>query len=175
MIQKLIILGLLKKQPSTGYDIKKFIEKELGIFSKLETQSIYYPLKQLDKSGMVTKKVVTETKRPRHVYCITLKGQKEFERLSREALLSNRRPFIDIDIPLYFLPLLDKKKVLPLLRLRLRILQQVKTWLSAKQKELKNDPRNIQLLIQHHLKLAAAESEFLQAMVQTVKTGKTKG
>ncbi|RKY44537.1 MAG: PadR family transcriptional regulator, partial [Candidatus Omnitrophota bacterium] len=48
MIQKLVILGLLKNKPSSGYDIKKFIEKDLKIFTDLDTHSIYYPLKKME-------------------------------------------------------------------------------------------------------------------------------
>jgi DNA-binding PadR family transcriptional regulator len=103
MIQKLIILGFLKNNPSSGYDIKKFIEKELGVFSGLEMHSIYYPLKQMEKEGVITKKELNRKKHlKKSIYYITPKGEKEFINLCNQALLSKKRPFIDIDIPLYF-------------------------------------------------------------------------
>lgn len=169
MIQKLIILGLLKQKPSSGYDIKKFIGKELGIFSDLTTHSIYYPLKKMEREGLVEKKEVREDHIKKYLYRITPKGEKEFITLSRQALLSQKRPFIEIDLPLYFLSFLNKEDILPLLRLRLRFLKKVKLWLRRKRRELKNGPKNHQLLIAHHLKLANAEASFLQEMIDTVK------
>lgn len=174
MIQRLIILGILKKHPATGYDIKKFIIKELGLFSQLETKSIYYPLEKMEKEGLVKKKEVKNTRVRKYTYCITSRGEREFSRLARQSLLSQRRPFIEIDIPLYFLSFLDKKEVLPLLRLRMRFLKEAEKWLFSKQRELHDSPRNIQLLLEHHLSLIATEREFLKEMFATVKQQNTR-
>ncbi len=169
MIQKLIILGFLKKNPASGYDIKKFIKKDLGIFSQLDTSSIYYPLKKMEREGFIRKKSINQRDIKRYVYQITSKGDREFLRLCKEALVSQRRPFIELDIALYFLPFVDTKEVLPLLRLRSRFLDSVKQWLILKRKELKDSPRNLSLLIEHHFKLALAEKEFIKDMIETVR------
>ncbi|MBN2482939.1 MAG: PadR family transcriptional regulator [Candidatus Omnitrophica bacterium] len=172
MIQRFIILGILKKHPATGYDIKKFITKELGLFSQLETRSIYYPLQKMEKEGFVERKEVPQARLRKYTYCITSRGEREFSRLAKEALLSERRPFIEIDIPLYFLSFLNKEEVLPLLRLRMRFLREAENWLLTKRQELKSSPRNIQLLIGHHLGLVATERTFLKEMFDTVKQQK---
>ena len=172
MIQKLVILGLLKNKPSSGYDIKKFIEKDLKIFTDLDTHSIYYPLKKMEKEGFIKKKMLKGEKQLRkYVYFITPKGEKEFLSLCRKALLSQKRPFIDLDIPLYFLSFLSKEEIKLLLRVRLRFLERVRKWLIKKKNEFKNAPKNLLLLIQHHLKLAGAEKEFLKDMIKAIKEG----
>ncbi|MCD6583245.1 MAG: PadR family transcriptional regulator [Candidatus Omnitrophica bacterium] len=172
MIQKLVILGLLKKRPSSGYDIKKFIEKDLKIFTDLDTHSIYYPLKKMEKEGFIKKKMLKGEKQLRkYVYFITPKGEKEFLALCRETLLSQKRPFIDLDISLYFLPFLSKEEIKLLLRVRLRFLERVRKWLMKKKNEFKKAPKNLLLLIQHHLKLAGAEKEFLKDMIRAIKEG----
>ena len=56
MIQRLIILGLLKQGSLSGYDIKKKMEKDLGIFSNVESQSVYYSLRQMEREGFIQKK-----------------------------------------------------------------------------------------------------------------------
>ena len=118
-IQKLIILGILKEGPKHGYEIKKIIKKELGVFASLESKSIYYPLKIMEKRGLIRKNTTREKGRlERHVYSLTAPGNKEFLKLAMGALLSQKRPFIDIDIPLYFLPYLEKKKGFAQLRLK---------------------------------------------------------
>ena len=174
MIQKLIILGLLKNNPASGYDIKKFVEKDLHIFSQLSMSSIYYPLKRMEEEGLVKKKRLKGKRHlQREVYSITAKGNKVFTRLCREVLLSQRQPLIESDIALYFLPLLEKKEILPLLRLQLRFLEKVRVWLLKRGKdEAKNIPKNLALFTKHHLKLIIAEKEFIKDTIELVKKDK---
>lgn len=169
MIQRLIILGALKKRPSSGYDIKKFIQKELGMFSQLESKSIYYPLKKMEKEGLIEKKEEKENHLKKYIYHITPQGEKEFFRLCKETLLSQKRPFLEWDIALYFLPFLDKKEILPLLRLRLLFLEKVKKWLQEKLEEFKEAPQNFSLLVNHHLQLVLAEKDFLRNLIKVIK------
>jgi len=170
IIQKLIILGILKKGPRHGYQIKKIIKNELGLFSEPETQSIYYPLKKMEKAGLIKKEVVKTRGRLTHyTYTITPHGNKEFTRLAMQALLSRKRPFIDIDIPLYFLPYLDKKEVIARLRLRKRFLEKVKEWVEAKLSTRKELMFQQQLLLKHNLNLLSAEEKFLEGMILTMR------
>ena len=170
MIQELIILGFLKKRPASGYDIKKFIQKELGVFSHLENQSIYYPLERMEKDGRISRAQITGDQRlKKYIYSITAKGEKAFEQLCKKALLSQSRPFIELDIVLYFLPLLERKQVLPLLRLRLRFLQKAIKWLGDKDQELKDAPANLHLLLEHHRRLATTEAGFMDQVVKTLR------
>ncbi|OQX81320.1 MAG: hypothetical protein B6D56_02575 [Candidatus Omnitrophica bacterium 4484_70.1] len=170
MIQRLIILGVLKRGPSTGYDIKKFIQKELRVFSRTEEiKSVYYPLKKMEEEGLIKKRARKTNHLKKYIYYITPQGEREFFRLCRETLLSQKRPFIEWDIVLYFLPFLDKKEVLPFLRLRLRFLRKVRGWLKKKREELKQAPKNLVLLINHHLKLVGAEKEFLKNLLVIIR------
>ncbi len=169
MIQKLIILGFLKQNAATGYDIKKFIRKELGVFSELDTSSIYYPLKKMEQDKLIRKEVLKTVNIKKYIYHITPKGEKEFLKLCKQALISKRRPFIELDIPLYFLSFLDKKEIMPFLRLRSRFLDNVEKWLISKRKELKSSPYNLILLVEHHLKLAIAEKEFVKEIITFIK------
>lgn len=172
MIQKLIILGFLKKNPSSGYDIKKFINRELGVFSEPETQSIYYPLRKMEREGLIEKKEFEgATHRKKYLYSITAKGEKAFLELCKKIMLSRRRPFIETDIAFYFLPFIKKNEIIPLLRLRLRFLEKVKNWLVEKQEDLCQAPKNLTLLLEHHFKLAIAEKEFLEQMIEVIKSG----
>lgn len=174
-IQRLIILGVLKEGPKHGYQIKKIIQKEMGIFSEPEMQSIYYPLEKMQAEGLLKKKELKGEKNlNKYIYYITPSGEKEFFELCRQILLSERMPFVELDVTLYFLPFLDKKKILPLLRLRLWFLEKVKRWLLEKEKGQKEMPKNLALLIKHHFKLASAEKEFLKDMIMAIKSGEIK-
>lgn len=169
-IQKLIILGLLKKGKFSGYDIRKLIEKELGVFSQVDTKSIYYPLNKMEGEGLIEKEKVETGKYPqKYVYSITPRGEKNFFMLCKEAIRSIQRPFIELDLALYFLPLMDKKEVLPLLKLRLRLLARVKQWLDKRKKEFELAENNYTLLLQHHTHLLKAEKEFISTIIETIK------
>lgn len=169
-MQKLIILGILKEGPKHGYEIKKIIKKELGIFTSLENKSIYYPLKMMERGVLIKKNTTKERGRlERHVYSLTARGNKEFLKLAMEALLSQKRPFIDIDIPLYFLPYLEKKKVFAHLRLKKRFLEKVKGWLSNNLKGKDEFSPHQRLLLKHHLDLLNAENDFVNEVIKIVK------
>ncbi|MBD3246135.1 MAG: hypothetical protein GF333_03900 [Candidatus Omnitrophica bacterium] len=170
MIQKLTILGFLKNQPASGYDIKKFIQKELGIFSSLETQSIYYPLKKMEEAGFLRKE---ERKGEKHLkkykYYLTAAGEKEFYRLSSQALLSKKRPFMEVDIPLYFLPHLDARSLIARLRVRRQFLKKAKSWLRDKLKIQDEFLPHQRLILTHHLELLQVEENYIQEIIDHVR------
>lgn len=170
MIQKVIILGLLKRNVSSGYDIKKFMDKELGVFSNLETESIYYHLKKMEQERLIKKKVSKgQTNLKKYFYSITPKGNREFINLCNQALRSQKRPFIEIDIPLYFLPYLERKEVVARLRVRKRFLDKARQWLGDKLQGNETFPVHQKLLLKHHLNLLQAEESFLDEIVQVIK------
>ena len=170
-IQKLIILGILKQGPKHGYEIKKIIKKELEVFASLENKSIYYPLKTMKEGGLIKKKSIPKEqgKIERHVYSLTPLGNKEFLKLAMTALLSQKRPFIDIDIPLYFLPHLDKKKVFAHLRLKKKFLEKVRKWLISNLKRKDEFSPHQKLLLKHHLNLLNAEEDFVNEVIKIVR------
>jgi len=170
-IQKVIILGILKKSPCHGYEIKKITKEQLGLFTALENKSFYYPLKVMEKKGFIAKKKAKGQQRPiRYVYSITDRGEKEFFRLALDTLMSQKRPLIDIDIPLYFLPYLDKKEVSARLRLRKRFLEKVKQWLAQNLDLSKEFPLHQRMLLKHHLNLLNAEEKFVDDIMDVVKS-----
>lgn len=168
-IQNLILLGILKESPKHGYEIKKILAEKIGIYTAAENKSIYYPLKIMERKGLISKSVAAgHGKLLRYVYSITPRGEKEFNRLALEALLSQKRPFIDIDIPLYFLPHLDAHQVLARLRLRKRFLERVRSWLTQ---NLKNHQTSVHrsLLLRHHLNLLSTEEAFVGEIIRILK------
>lgn len=170
MIQRLVILGILQEQPASGYGIKKYIRTRVGPFSGLDTQSIYYPLRQLDRDGCIRKKKTSTRAHPlKSVYMITARGRKEFFTQCRQAFVSQARPFMEFDLALHFLPVLSGLELQPLLRLRLRFLTKVIQWLSSQQQE-PTAPQDA-LILEHHARLACAEKDFIQQMVCLLREG----
>ena len=130
MMQDLILLGLLKEGPKHGYEIRKTIEQELNNFANIDTTSIYYPLRRLEKKGLVTKKPGRKGKRPaKFVYKITREGEEVFERLLNNNFLTFQRPVFNVDLSLYFLPLVKSGIAQNRLRSRLRGMKKIMYWL----------------------------------------------
>lgn len=79
----LIVLGMLKKEPLSAYDIQKLVEyRNISRWVKISTPSIYKKVIQLEEKGYITGNTVKEGKMPeKAVYSLTEAGEKEFEKL----------------------------------------------------------------------------------------------
>ncbi len=79
---RLVIMGLLMKGPSHGYDLKQTLERELNPFFEVSSAPIYYTLKKLKQEGLVTKWSTVSGRRPqKYVYSLTARGQEEIKGL----------------------------------------------------------------------------------------------
>ena len=82
----LIVLGMLKKESMSAYDIQKLVEyRNISKWVKISTPSIYKKTVQLEKKGFVKGSIVKEGKMPEKViYSLTDAGQEEFEKLKQK-------------------------------------------------------------------------------------------
>ena len=95
----LIVLGMLKKEPMSAYDIQKLVEyRNISKWGKISTPSIYKKTVQLEKKGFVKGSIVKEGKMPEKViYSLTDAGQEEFEKLMLEIAAKPIRIFLDFN------------------------------------------------------------------------------
>lgn len=168
---ELLFLGLLKEGPKHGYEIKKMIEEELFLFVGLKIKSIYYPLKKMEKLGLIQKDIGREGKFPeKYVYSLTPKGDKIFEHLITESFLSIERPYFNIDLSLYFLQYVDPKIVKRQLRGRILFLKKIKTNLNKVQKKTQSAQQHLKIILEHDLDLVDAEIKSVSKLVKTLKS-----
>lgn len=87
------LLGILTLGPSSGYDIKKAMERSTDHFWREGDGSIYPILKQLLEEGLVTCELANvESDKPKKIYTITNDGQRELEDwLSQDPVLLPQR------------------------------------------------------------------------------------
>ncbi len=77
---KYVLLGLLSHNQMTGYDIKKSVATRMSYFWDLSYGQIYPTLQELEKNGLISKKVEINQNGPnRKVYTITEAGIKELQ------------------------------------------------------------------------------------------------
>ena len=81
------VLGLLSTGPMSGYDIKKRFEKIASNFWNESYGQIYPILKRLNSEGLATKAIEKQEGKPdRHIYTLTLKGQKKLMQWLKEPV-----------------------------------------------------------------------------------------
>jgi putative ABC transport system ATP-binding protein len=82
----LIVLGMLKKEPLSAYDLQKLVEyRNISKWVKISTPSIYKKVIQLEEKGYISSHIEREGKMPeKSVYSLTEKGKRQFEKLMLE-------------------------------------------------------------------------------------------
>ena len=166
---ELLFLGLLKDGPKHGYEIKRLIEEDLFPFVGLKIKSIYYPLKKMEKLGLIKKDVGREGRWPeKYVYSLTLNGEKIFDHLITESFLSIERPYFNIDLSLYFLPYVEKKIARRQLRGRNLFLRRIRRELEALQGSMKTSRKHMKVILDHDLDLVEAEIRSIGRLMETL-------
>jgi len=115
---KCALLGFLKYESKTGYELKQTMDKSTGHFWHAKQSQIYTTLKKLEEDGLVTSHPEPQESRPdRRVYTITESGEKALQ----EWLL---QPVTKLDttkhlllLKLFFSGKLEKETILTQLRL----------------------------------------------------------
>ena len=95
----LIVLGILKKESMSAYDIQKLVEyRNISKWVKISTPSIYKKVIQLEEKGYITSTQVKEGKMPeKAVYTLTDSGNSQFEKLMIEISLKPIHIFLDFN------------------------------------------------------------------------------
>jgi len=169
---KLILMGLLMKGDNHGYSLRKMIEKDLSNLISVDNTSIYYTLNKMEKEGLVTYEIVSDTKRPqKNLYSLTDKGRKEFRELLLANMNNNKRPLLNIDISLYFIDMLQKDEAVDRLDSRSRELRKLIFFLKSQERQATNkEPKGKEsIIISHNIKLAETELQFLKDVAETLK------
>ena len=163
---ELLFLGLLKDGPKHGYEIKRLIDEDLFPFVGLRIKSIYYPLKKMEKLGLIKKDIGREGKFPeKYTYSLTQKGDKIFDHLINESFISIERPFFSIDLSLYFLQYVDKKIAKRRLRARVMFLKRIKKELQTVGINTKPAKKHLKIILEHDLDLVEAEIKSITKLM----------
>ncbi len=168
---ELLLLGLLKERPCHGYEIKTRVREILSLFAGVELKSIYYPLRVMEKKGLVEKRSGRQGRRPtRFTYALTKKGQARFNELLTKSFLDFKRPQFSLDLSLYFLKYMKPGSAHRRLRGRIfilnRISQGLRQMLEAQRK--KKTPAALIRILEHNLKLLETEASFLEGLIRAI-------
>ncbi len=95
----LIVLGILKKEALSAYNIQKLVEyRNISKWVKISTPSIYKKVLQLEKKGYIKSHLVKEGKMAeKAVYSLTDAGKQAFEKLMMEISCKPVHMFLDFN------------------------------------------------------------------------------
>lgn len=138
----LIVLGILKKEPMSAYDIQKLVEyRNISKWVKISTPSIYKKVIQLEEKGLIHGKIAKEGKMPeKAIYSLTEAGETEFERLMFDISAKPIKIFLDFNaviVNLDSLPPEKQKSCISEIQENVNIL---KSYLENNIQEKENDP-----------------------------------
>jgi DNA-binding PadR family transcriptional regulator len=143
MSTRLVVLGLLRRRPLHGYEIKHIIQDHMGDWTSIAFGSIYFALGKLAEEGLVeVHSTEQEGSRPsRTVYAVTEAGRAEFLRLLRDVWSKPERQHFVTDLGLFFMDALSSKERLDFLDARVAQLEKIATHLTEHRAESLANPR----------------------------------
>ncbi len=95
----LIVLGMLKKESLSAYDIQKLVEyRNISKWVKISTPSIYKKVIQLAEKGYIESRIEKDGKMPeKAIYSLTDAGEKQFDKLMLEIACKPIHIFLDFN------------------------------------------------------------------------------
>jgi len=174
---QLIIMGLLMKGPAHGYELKQMLEKELSPFFQVSATPLYYTLKKLEKEKLVSSRPIISGKRPKkYVYNLTPSGRARIKKILLKNISDLHRPFLNLDISLYFLHLLKPKEVENTLKERKKELRKLIFLLDRQKKKLvkESSEKRLYVITAHNLRFAQVEMDFVKDLLDTFSKEKSE-
>jgi len=97
------LLGLLRYQDSTGYDLAKIFEDSLNNFWHAQVSQIYRELNYMEEKGWVTSRSIIQNTRPnKRVYSITEDGRYAFDEWMRGHAELFEKPHAPLLMRIFF-------------------------------------------------------------------------
>ena len=108
----LIVLGMLKQEALSAYDIQKLVDyRNISKWVKISTPSIYKKVLQLENKGLIQGTAAKEGNMPEKViYTLTVAGEKEFEDLMLKISNDPIHIFLDFNSVIVNLSALPHKQ-----------------------------------------------------------------
>ena len=160
-------MGLLRAQEMHGYQLNEVIDSHMGMSVHLMKPTAYNLLKKMADDGWVTHKEEREGSRPpRRIYTITPQGEAAFLRMLRESLADYKSTEFHSDISLAFMDAIPSEEVLPLLKKRRSIIENLLQAVTDHDVH----PGSFQLMIEHQVRHLSTELEWLDEVIARIRT-----
>ena len=170
----LIVLGILKKESLSAYDIQKLVEyRHISKWVKISTPSIYKKVLQLEEKGLIKSHTVKEGKMPeKAVYSLTEQGEQEFEKLMLEISAKSVNIYLDFNAVIVNLDSLSPEDQKTCLTEIERNVRQLKTYIEENikiKKAMPEIPETAKAVLKQQLVLAQAIEDWITTIHSCVQ------
>lgn len=170
MHQKLLLLGLLRRQDMHGYQLYDFIERDLSVCTDLKKPTAYYLLGKMAEDGWIVESNMQDGNRPtRRVYSLTPQGEVEFQRLLRENLADFDQVYFPGDIGVALISALPPGEAAALLQTRRRAIIHA----MARVDSAPVHSGSLALIIEHRKRHLQAELSWLEQVIDSLLSAKS--
>lgn len=168
----LVVLGILKKEPLSAYDIQKLVEyRNISKWVKISSPSIYKKVIQLEEKGYIESRPVKEGKMAeKAVYSLTPAGEAEFEKLMLEIAAKPIYFFLDFNaviVNLDSLPPEVQKDCLAKIENNVKALQSYLEENVSRKEDLPEIPKMGMAVLQQQLSLAQAVGTWMDSLKES--------
>lgn len=168
----LIVLGIVKKEPLSAYDIQKLVEyRNISRWVKISTPSIYKKVIQLEQKGYIKSTMVKEGKMAeKAVYSLTDEGNKVFEKLMLEIASQPINIFLDFNaviVNLNSLPPENQKACLSNIENNVKILKGYLEENMHSKKNIPEIPEAGKAVLQQQFILAQAIEKWISSLKES--------
>jgi len=168
----LLLLGLLRRGPMTGYDLNRIVRSHGPLYADLKKANIYHLLDRLAQQGHLSITVESGAPGPRGerlIYEMTASGREVLFRLLREAITAFEPSDTGLASAVVFLSELDQDEALRLLQLRRDVVRDRRTRAAEELSGL-SQPLS-RLAGDHQLALIDAELAWVTEAIALIKPG----
>jgi len=170
--KSLLLLGLLRRGPMSGYDLNRIVRSHGPLFADLKKGNIYHLLVRLSGQGHLRVTVEPGARGPRGerlLYELTASGREALLALVRRAITVFEPADTGLAGAVVFLTEVDQEEAAGLLRRRREVIQQRRARVTA---ELGALSRPLSRLAgDHQLALIDAELAWVTAAIGVVEDG----
>jgi DNA-binding PadR family transcriptional regulator len=121
MHKELLLLGLLRRGPMSGYDLHRIVVAHGDLYADLKKGNVYYLLERLAGEGLLTVQTETKARGPRGerlIYALTAQGRTRFQELLGAVVSTYEPAHMGIEVAVIFLGALPDQEVRALLTRR---------------------------------------------------------
>lgn len=170
----LIVLGMLKKEPMSAYDIQKLVEyRNISKWVKVSTPSIYKKVISLEEKGYISGRVIKAGKMPeKSVYSLTEAGEAQFEKLMLEISCRSIYMMFDFNaviVNLESMPKEGQKKCLENIESHMKVLKTSLEENAALKENAADIPEMGRAVLKQQYMLAQAMEAWLDTLKQFLK------
>lgn len=178
MHKTLLILGILKRGPMHGYELLQIVRNHGTLYTDLKKANLYYLLKRLADDGALAVTVEEGTRGARGerlIYSLTEAGEKQFDQLMREVLVTYEPGDLGVEVAVVFLSTLSSIEVVSLLEERRLLVEKRRVTVMQEYENVNKQRLLFEMAVGHMIGLIDAELAWINQAIEIIQRSLARG